>query len=143
MNDTLNYIPKKQFLQTMGISRYTFRDWVEKRNLPVIRIGYRTFIPFSEYKEWEKKYHKNIPQNSEKNNEFEQSGDTAYLLPRTPLSKMKSSKTAGSTGSGGWLQRLRMHHPSSMLISIASMALSDGLGGMRGLAMQNIFKEKF
>ena len=43
----------------------------EKRNLPVIRIGYRTFIPFSEYKEWEKKHRKNIPQNSEKNTEFE------------------------------------------------------------------------
>ena len=56
MNDTLNYIPKKQFLQTMGISRYTFEDWVQKRHLPIIRIGYRTFIPITEYKEWEKKY---------------------------------------------------------------------------------------
>ena len=71
MNDTLNYIPKKQFLQTMGISRYTFRDWLDNRNLPIIRIGYKTFIPFSEYKEWEKKHQRNIPQNSEKNSEFE------------------------------------------------------------------------
>ena len=46
-------------------------DWVEKRNLPIIRIGYKTFIPFSEYKEWEKKHQRNIPQNSEKNSEFE------------------------------------------------------------------------
>ena len=69
MNDTLNYIPKKQFLQTMGISRYTFRDWVDKRNLPIIRIGYRTFIPFSEYQEWVKSYQRNVPQ--QRDNDFE------------------------------------------------------------------------
>ena len=71
MNDTLNYIPKKQFLKEMGISRYTFSLWIKEKGLPIIRIGYKTFVPFSEYKEWEKKYHKNIPQNSELNKEFE------------------------------------------------------------------------
>ena len=71
MNDTLNYIPKKQFLKEMGISRYTFSLWIKEKGLPIIRIGYKTFVPFSEYKEWEKKYHKNIPQNSEQNKEFE------------------------------------------------------------------------
>ena len=86
MNDTLNYIPKKQFLQTMGISRYTFRDWVDNRNLPIIRIGYKTFIPFSEYKEWEKKHQRNIPQNSEKNSEF----FLVWIIPNSFFSKKTS-----------------------------------------------------
>ena len=71
MKEQFNYIPKKVFLQTMNISRWTFTEWVNNHKLPIIRIGYRTFIPFTEYKEWEKKYHKNIPQNSELKEEFE------------------------------------------------------------------------
>jgi len=63
--ENLNYIPKSQFLITHRISRWTFNDWVSKRGLPIIKIGYRTFIPFSEYTHWVKTYETNIPQKEE------------------------------------------------------------------------------
>lgn len=44
---------------------------------------------------------------------------------------------------GSWVNRLRKHHPLSLLLYIALMALGDGMSGMLRLSMQNIFKEKY
>lgn len=71
MNEQFNYIPKKQFLEIMNITRWTFTNWVEKRDLPIIQIGYRTFIPFSEYQRWVKGYEKNITPLNQRKNDFE------------------------------------------------------------------------
>jgi hypothetical protein len=62
MSQTLNYIPKRQFMELMNITRWTFTKWVNERNLPVVSIGHRVFVPMEEYHVWVKKYSKNIPQ---------------------------------------------------------------------------------
>ena len=44
MNNTLNLIPKNKFLKEFGITRHTFTKWVKQRNLPITKVGYRTYI---------------------------------------------------------------------------------------------------
>jgi hypothetical protein len=63
--EQLNYIPKKEFLRLMNITRWTFTEWVTNHKLPIIRIGYRTFIPFDQYQIWVKDFQTNIPHQSE------------------------------------------------------------------------------
>ena len=61
MSDTLNLISKNQFLEEFGITRHTFTKWVNQRNLPITKVGYRTYIQKEKLNEWLKTYEVNEP----------------------------------------------------------------------------------
>ena len=62
MNQTLNLITKNKFLKEFGITRHTFTKWVKDRNLPITKVGYRTYIQKDKLEEWLNTYHINEPQ---------------------------------------------------------------------------------
>ena len=62
MNQTLNLITKNKFLKEFGITRRTFTKWVKDRNLPITKVGYRTYIQKDKLEEWLNTYHINEPQ---------------------------------------------------------------------------------
>ena len=64
MNNTLNLIPKNKFLKEFGITRHTFTKWVKQRNLPITKVGYRTYIQKDKLDEWLNDYHINEPKSN-------------------------------------------------------------------------------
>ena len=62
MNNTLNLIPKNKFLKEFGITRHSFSRWIKERNLPITKIGYKTYIQKDKLEEWLNNYHINEPQ---------------------------------------------------------------------------------
>lgn len=46
-------------------------------------------------------------------------------------------------GRSNWVGRLCSQHPPSLLLFLTLNSVNDGLNGMRGVAVQNIYKERF
>ena len=62
MNSSLNLISKNQFMEEFGITRHSFTRWIKERNLPITKIGYKTYIQKDKLNEWLNNYHINEPQ---------------------------------------------------------------------------------
>ena len=62
MDSSLNLISKNQFMEEFGITRHSFTRWIKERNLPITKIGYKTYIQKDKLEEWLNNYHINEPQ---------------------------------------------------------------------------------
>ena len=56
----LGLINKKDFIRQMKIDRHTFHIWIEK-GLPIIRIGYKTYLKKDEVEDWFNGFRTNEP----------------------------------------------------------------------------------
>ena len=62
MDSSLNLISKNQFMEEFGITRHSFTRWIKERNLPITKIGYKTYVQKDKLEEWLNNYHINEPQ---------------------------------------------------------------------------------